>query len=87
MQEDKLSIQQIKDITEEVVKNWVAQAAVSNCLLENLLSVTPPKVAEIKSQLAIHEVTVRLLEPIDFKIIAAEIDAWREFNGGSVGSS
>ena len=87
LQEDELSIQQIKYITEKVVKNLVAQATVSNFLLEDLLRVTPHKVAEIKSQLDIHEVTVRLLEPIDFKTITAEVDAWREFIGGSVGTS
>ena len=85
MHEDELSIQQIKGITEKVVKNWVSQASVSNCLLEDLLKVTPPKATEIKSQLAIHEVTVRLLEPMDFKTIVAEADAWREFIGGLAG--
>ena len=77
MQEDDLNIQQIKGITGKVVKNWVAQATVSNCLLEGLSRVTSPKAAEIKSQLAIHEVTVRLLEPMDFKTITAKVDAWR----------
>ena len=70
-----------------MVKNWVAQTTVINFLLEDLLKVTPPKAAEITSQLAIHEVTVRLLEPMDFRTIVAEVDAWREFIGGSVGTS
>ena len=87
VQEDKLSIQQIKGITNKVVKNWVTQAAVSNYLLGDLLKVTPPKAAEIKSQLAIHEVTFILLEPIYFKTIATEVDAWRKFIGGSAGTS
>ena len=87
LQEDEISIQQIKGITEKVVKNWVAQASVSNFFLEDLLRVTPPKAAEIKSQLDIHEVTVRLLEPIDFKTIVVEDNAWKEFIGGSVGPS
>ena len=65
----------------------VAQDAVSNFLLEDQLRVTPPKEAEIKSQLAIHEVTVRLLEPMDFKTIVAEAVEWKEFIGGSVGPS
>ena len=87
MQDDNLSIQQIKRVTEIMVKDWVAQVAVSNFLLEDLLRVTPPKAAEIKSQLAIHEVTVRLLEPMDFKTIAGKSHAWRKFIGGSVGPS
>ena len=35
--------------------------------------------AEIKSQLAMHEATVKLLEPVDYKTIAAEANAWGEF--------
>ena len=72
---------------EKVVKNLVAQAMVSNFLIEYQLRVNPPKAAEIKSQLDIHEVTVRLLEPIDFKTIVGEADAWRKFIGGSTGPS
>ena len=87
IQEDELSIQQIKCITEKVVRNWVAQASISNFLLEYLLRVTPPKAMKIKSHLAIHEVTVRLLEPMDFKTIVVEVVAWKEFIGGSVGPS
>ena len=34
---------------------------------------------EIKSQLVVHEVTVRLLEPLDYKTIVAEAIAWGEF--------
>ena len=70
LQEDDLSIQQIKGITEKVVHIWVSQEVVSNFLLEYHLRVTPPKVSKIQSQLAIHEVTVRLLEPMEFNTIA-----------------
>ena len=34
---------------------------------------------EIKSQLVVHKVTVKLLDPMDYKIIATEASAWREF--------
>ena len=87
LQEDELRIQQFKCITEKVVKSLVAQAAVNNFLLEYQLRVIPPRVAEIKSQLAIYEVIVRLLEPMDFKTIATEVAAWKDFIGGSVGPS
>ena len=70
-----------------MVKSLVAQAAISNCLLEDQLVVTPPKATEIKSQLVIHEVTDRLLEPMDFKTIIVEDVAWKEFIGGSIGPS
>ena len=49
MQEDELNIQQVKGLNEKIVKSLVAQAAVSNCLLEEQLRVTPQKVAEVKS--------------------------------------
>ena len=65
MHEDELNIHKIEGITEEAVKNWIVQASVGNYLLEDLYRVTPPKMAEIKSQLAVHEVTIRLLDPLD----------------------
>ena len=68
-----------------MVKCYVAQASIINFLLEDQLRVTPPKAVEIKSQMAIHEVVVRLLEPTDFKTIAAEAAAWKEFIGESTG--
>ena len=69
------------------MKKWVSQASVSNYLLEDLLRVNPPKAVEIKSQLAIHEVIDRLLDPMDFKTIATEATPCKEFIGGSVGPS
>ena len=35
--------------------------------------------AEIESQLVVHEVTVRLLEPVDYQTIAEGANAWGEF--------
>ena len=77
--EDEQSIQKIEGTTEEVVKSWIAQAFVINYLSEDLYRVTPPKMAEIKSQLYVHEVTVKLLEPVDYKTIVAEANAWGKF--------
>ena len=51
LQEDEQIIQKIEGIIEEVVKKWIKQASVSNFLLEDLYRVTPPKMAEIESQL------------------------------------
>ena len=87
LEEDELSIQQVKGITKKVVNILVAQVEVSNFLLEYHLMVTPPKAVEIKSQLAIHEVTIKLLDPIDFKTITVEADAWRKLIGGLAGPS
>ena len=49
LQEDELHIQLVKGMDEKVVKGLVAQAAVSNFMLEDQLRVTPQRVAEIKS--------------------------------------
>ena len=43
--------------------------------------------AEIKSQLVVHEVTVRLLEPIDYKTIAAEANPWGKLNEIPIGTT
>ena len=83
--EDELSIQQIEGITEKVIKYWIAKASNKNFLLEYLYRKTPPKMAKIKSQLVVHEVTVRLLEPLDYKTIVVEADVWGEFIGIPVG--
>ena len=79
MCDDELRIQKIEGINEEAVKNWITQDSVSNYLLEDLYRATPPKMTEIKSQLVVHEVTVKLLEPIDYKTIAEEANVWGEF--------
>ena len=60
-------------------KNCISHASVGNFLLEDLYMVNPPKMAEIKSQLVVHELTVKLLEPVDYKTIAKEANAWGEF--------
>ena len=78
-QEDELSIQLIKGLNEKVIKSMVAQAAVSNFLLEDQLRVTPPRVADIKTQLSKHEVMVRFLEPTNFGIIPSDAKAWKQF--------
>ena len=70
-----------------MVKKWVSLALVINFLLKDMLTVTPPKAVKIKSQLVVQEETVRLMEAMDFRTIAVEADAWKEFIGGSVGPS
>ena len=48
LQEDEINIQFINGLDEKVIKNLVAQAVVSNFLLENQFRVTPKRVADIK---------------------------------------
>ena len=69
-------IQKIEGISEEVVKTYIAKASVSNYLLEYLYRLTPQKVAEVESELAVHEITIRLLEPVDYWTIAEQENAW-----------
>ena len=85
MQEDEIHIQLVKGLNEKVIKGLVAQATISNCLLEDHLRVTPLRVADIKSKLSKQEVTVRFLEPIDFDTIAADVVAWKQFMNDSTG--
>ena len=87
LQEDELIIPQVKGLNEKIVKSLVAQAVVSNCLLEDQLRVIPQRVAKIKSQLVVHEVLVRILEPMDFRTIVEDVVAWKQFVDGLVGST
>ena len=69
-QEDERNIQLIKNLDERVLKNVIAQVAVSNCLLEDQLRLLPTRMADIRAQISKHEVTVRFLEPVELEIIA-----------------
>ena len=57
MHTDEQSIQKIENIGEEVIEIWVVQDLVHKYLFEELLMQKSPKVKEIESQLAKHEVT------------------------------
>ena len=78
LHEDEQNIQKIEVISEKVVKIWIAQASVSNYLLEDLYKFTQPKVTLVEGQLDVHEVTVILLEPIDYWTVTKEANAWGE---------
>ena len=79
LHEYEKSIHKIEGISEEVVKTQIAQAYVSDYLLEDLYILTPAKVTNVETQLAIHEVTMRLLEPVDYQTITEEANAWGEY--------
>ena len=85
MQEDELHIQPVKGLNEKVIKSLVAQAVVSHFLLEDQLRVTPPRVADIRTQLAKHEFTVSFLEPTYFGIIALDAMTWKQFINELIG--
>ena len=74
-----MNIQLVKGLDAKVIKSLVDQAAVSNCLLEYMLIVTPARIADIKGQLAKHEVKVIFLESTEFKTITSDASAWKNF--------
>ena len=74
-----MGIQLIKSLYEKVLKSVIAQAAISNCLLEDQLRVLPARMANIKAQASKHEVTVRFLGPSDFELIVLDSMAWKQF--------
>ena len=78
-QEDKLGIQLIKSLDEKVLKTGIAQAAASNHLLEDQIRLIPARVANIKSQVAKHEITIRFLEPSSFETIVTDANIWKKF--------
>ena len=78
-QGDKLNIQSIKKLDERVLENVIAQAIVTNYLLEDQFQLLPARMADIKAHSSKHEVTVRFLEPAEFEIISSDAKAWKKF--------
>ena len=85
--EDEQSIQLVKGLDEKVLKTVIAQAAVSSNLLEYQLRLIPARVANIKSQVAKHEITIRFLEPSGFEIIERNKIIWKKFINDVNGST
>ena len=85
LQTDEESIQKIESIGEEAIEVWVIQASVHKHLFEELLSQTSTKVKEIESQLFKHEVDARLFEPVNYRVIRKEANAWGVFIKKPVG--
>ena len=79
LHEYEQNIQKIEIISEEVVKTWIAQSSVRNSLLEDLYRLTLVKVTNVETRLVVHEVTMRLLEPIDYHTITGEANAWGKY--------
>ena len=62
-----------------MIKSVISQAVVRNFLLEDQLRVIPARMADIKTQVSKHEVTMRFLEPTEFEIIVSDVVAWKQF--------
>ena len=78
-QEDELSIPLITNLDERVIKNVIAQATVSNFLLDDQFRLLPARMADIRAHASKHEVTVRFLELAEFEIIVSDAKAWKQF--------
>ena len=62
-----------------MLKNVISQAVVSNHLLEDQLRLLPTRMANIKSQVSKHEVTIGFLEPSKFETIVTDAHTWKPF--------
>ena len=82
-----MGIQLVKNLDEKVLKTVIAQAAVSNHLLEDQLRLILARVANIKAQVSKHEITIRFLEPSGFKTIATDANIWTKFINDVAGST
>ena len=74
-----MGIQLVKSLDEKVLKTLIDQATKSSHLLEDQLRLIPARVANIKSQVAKHEITIRFLEPSGFETIATDANIWKKF--------
>ena len=77
--EDEQGIQLVKGLDEKVLKTTISHAVVISHLLEDQLRLILARVANIKSQVAKHEITIRLLEPSSFETIATNANIWKKF--------
>ena len=69
------------------MKDAVAHAAVSIHLLEDQLLLSLARIEVVKNQAAKYEINIRFLEPLEFKSIAAEAQAWKKFFNDQAGLS
>ena len=87
LHEDEQYIQKMEVISEYDVKTWISQASVSNYILEDLFRTTLEKVTGMESQLGVHEVTLQMMEPLYYRTIVEEADAWGEYVASLAGST
>ena len=78
-QEDEHKIQQVKDLDEQILKDFVAHATISIHFLEDQLCLIPAKIEVVKNQAAKDEINIRFFEHSEFESIAAGDQAWKKF--------
>ena len=65
--------------TEEDIHHFVGHAYINAYFLEDICKAMEKGVGHIETQLSIHEVTLQVLEPIKYKAIDEEANAWEEY--------
>ena len=75
MREDLEYIIKMDAFTEEDIHHFVGHAYINAYFLEDICNATKEGVAHIETHLSIHEVTLQVLEPIKYKVIAKEANA------------
>ena len=84
---DEKELQQVKDIDEQILKNVVANVAISIHLLEGQLRLIPTRIEGVRNQASKYEINICFLEPSGFEGIAAEAQAWKKFIYDQAGPS
>ena len=86
-QGDEQAIQLVQGLDDKVLKTAIAQAKVSNHLLEDQLHLILNRMVKIKSQVSKHDITIIFLEPSGFENIATDANAWKKFMNEQAGPS
>ena len=72
---------------EWILKNVVADAAVSIHLLEDQLHLIPARIEGVKTQATKYKINIRFLEPSRFLNIETDANAWKKFTSEHGGPS
>ena len=70
---------------EEGIHYFVGQDSVNAYLLEDICKIVADEVADIETQLLIHELSLRFLDPIKYNTIALEVNACASYISSVVG--
>ena len=87
LQKGEENISRLEAVSEEDIKIWIIQASGHKLLLEESLSQSTPKVKEIESQLSKHDVTIHVLELVEYQVISEQAQAWGVFVKTPTGST
>ena len=85
LQEDTEYIRKVDAFTEEYIHHFVGNASINSYLLEDMCKNVAEEVACIETHLSIHEVTLQVLDPIKYKTITEEANAWATYIFGVAG--